>query len=107
MHAVAFAAFVAITRKCWTTRRGWFAQVVHGDMKSQNVLLSRNWDIAKIADAGVARFAQAVDVIGNEGVASVLSLLQDIVLCCTCVTLVNSCAGIPLDAAPTPVWPVN
>jgi hypothetical protein len=39
-------------------------------MKSQNVLLTRNWDIAKIADAGVARFAQAVDVIGNEGVAS-------------------------------------
>ena len=39
-------------------------------MKSQNVLLSRNWDIAKIADAGVARFAKAVDVIGNEGVAS-------------------------------------
>ena len=37
-------------------------QVVHGDMKSQNVLLSRNWDIAKIADAGVARFAKAVDV---------------------------------------------
>ena len=39
-------------------------------MKSQNVLLTRNWDIAKIADVGVARFARAVDVAGNEDVAS-------------------------------------
>ena len=45
-------------------------QVVHGDMKSQNVLLTRNWDIAKIADVGVARFARAVDVAGNDDLAS-------------------------------------
>ena len=43
-------------------------------MKSQNVLLTRNWDIAKIADVGVARFAKAVDVAGNEDLASALSL---------------------------------
>ncbi len=45
-------------------------QVVHGDMKSQNVLLTRNWDIAKIADVGVARFAKGVDVAGNDDLAS-------------------------------------
>lgn len=42
--------------------------VVHSDLKSQNVLLTRNWEIAKIADAGVARFKHKVDVQGNEGV---------------------------------------
>ena len=39
-------------------------------MKSQNVLLTRNWDIAKIADVGVARFAKGVDVAGNDDLAS-------------------------------------
>ena len=44
-------------------------------MKSQNVLLTRNWDIAKIADVGVARFAKAVDVAGNEDLASASTTL--------------------------------
>ena len=56
-------------------------------MKSQNVLLTRNWDIAKIADAGVARFAQAVDVIGNEGVASMSSVSQIIFQASARITL--------------------
>ena len=42
-------------------------------MKSQNVLLTRNWDTAKIADVGVARFAKAVDVAGNEDLASAVA----------------------------------
>ena len=45
-------------------------QVVHSDLKSQNVLLTRNLEIAKIADAGVARYRQQVDVHGNEDVPS-------------------------------------
>ena len=63
---------------CWTLdSRPWTLstlclQVVHSDLKSQNVLLTRNWETAKIADAGVARFRHQVDVHGNEGVASVL-----------------------------------
>ena len=52
------------------SQRGAYAQVVHSDLKSQNVLLTRNWEIAKIADAGVARYRQHVDVHGNEGVPS-------------------------------------
>ena len=48
--------------------------MVHSDLKSQNVLLTRNWEIAKIADAGVARFKHKVDVQGNEGVGSAAPL---------------------------------
>lgn len=32
-----------------------YVQVIHCDIKTQNVLLSESWDTAKIADVGVAQ----------------------------------------------------
>ena len=32
------------------------AQVMHSDIKARNVLLSGNFDVAKISDVGVAKF---------------------------------------------------
>ncbi len=37
-------------------------QVVHSDLKSLNILLTRGWDLAKIGDVGVARFMHSKEV---------------------------------------------
>ena len=37
-------------------------QVVHSDLKSLNILLTRGWELAKIGDVGVARFMHAKEV---------------------------------------------
>jgi len=35
---------------------------VHGDLKTLNILLTRNWAVAKLGDVGVARYLKAKDV---------------------------------------------
>jgi serine/threonine protein kinase len=37
-------------------------QIVHGDLKSLNILLTRGWQLAKLGDVGVARYLKSKDV---------------------------------------------
>eukprot|EP00208_Stichococcus_sp_RCC1054_P004899 CAMPEP_0206143468 /NCGR_PEP_ID=MMETSP1473-20131121/20656_1 /ASSEMBLY_ACC=CAM_ASM_001109 /TAXON_ID=1461547 /ORGANISM="Stichococcus sp, Strain RCC1054" /LENGTH=452 /DNA_ID=CAMNT_0053538889 /DNA_START=33 /DNA_END=1388 /DNA_ORIENTATION=+ len=45
--------------------------VVHGDLKSLNILLTRGWEVAKIGDVGVARFMNPhkTETDSKDGVA--------------------------------------
>ncbi len=51
----------------------WCVQIVHGDLKSLNILLTRHWAVAKLGDVGVARYLKSKDV--PDHVACVFPLL--------------------------------
>lgn len=50
------------------------AQIVHGDLKTLNILLTRNWAVAKLGDVGVARYLKAKDVPDHVACALLKSL---------------------------------
>eukprot|EP00891_Asterochloris_glomerata_P007944 jgi/Astpho2/7944/Aster-06544 len=41
-------------------------RVLHGDIKSSNVLLDASWDLAKVADCGLARMLDTGTGLSNE-----------------------------------------
>jgi serine/threonine protein kinase len=53
-------------------------QIVHGDLKSLNILLTRGWQLAKLGDVGVARYLKSKDVpdhVARESPAALSSAL--------------------------------